>query len=263
VAQTESGHVAGLSLLRHGGSVASRAVPGGGGPGGAVPGGAAPVSAALGEAATGETVLPVLPALRDLLPGAGLRRGSVTQAGPWSLLCVALAAGASAAGAWCAVVGLPQAGMMAAAEVGLDPDRTLLVPDPGEGWPQVVATLLDGCELVLLRPPDRPSAQIRRRLEAAMRRSGSVLVVAGDWEGAQTRLFITHQEWEGIGAGHGRLRARRARVVADGRGVAARPRARWLWLPGPDGSVTAAAEAGAFPARVQPFPAWPDIRSTG
>jgi hypothetical protein len=255
--------VAGLSLLRHGASVASRAVPGGAGADGAAPGGAVPRSAALGEAATGETVLPVLPALRDLLPGGGLRRGSVAQAGPWSLLCVALAAGASAAGAWCAVVGLPQAGMMAAAEVGLDPARTLLVPDPGEGWPQVVAALLDGCELVLLRPPDRPSAQIRRRLEAAMRRSGSVLVVAGDWEGAQARLFITDQEWEGIGPGHGRLRARRARVVADGRGAAAQPRARWLWLPGPDGSVTAAAETGASPAWAQPFPAWPDIRSTG
>jgi hypothetical protein len=25
--------------------------------------------------------------------------------------------------------------------------------------------------------------------------------------------------------------------VADGRGAAARPRTRWLWLPGPDGSV--------------------------
>lgn len=211
----------------------------------------------------GETVLPVLPALRDLLPGGGLRRGSVAQAGPWSLLCVALAAGASAAGAWCALVGLPQAGMVAAAEAGLNPDRTLLVPDPGGGWPQVVAALLDGCELVLLRPPDRPSAQTRRRLEAAMRRSGSVLVVAGDWEGAQTRLSITHQEWEGIGPGHGRLRARRARVMADGRGGAARPRTRWLWLPGPDGSVTIADGTGASPAWPQPFPAWPDIRSTG
>jgi hypothetical protein len=26
-------------------------------------------------------------------------------------------------------------------------------------------------------------------------------------------------------------------VAADGRGAAARARTRWLWLPGPDGSV--------------------------
>src|ERR1700728_1575819 len=53
-----------------------------------------------------EAVLPVLPALRGLFPGGALQRGSVVAAGPWSLLCLALGAGASAAGAWCAVVGL-------------------------------------------------------------------------------------------------------------------------------------------------------------
>jgi hypothetical protein len=203
-----------------------------------------------------EAELPVLPALRGLLPG--LRRGSVVAAGPWSLLCLALAAGASAAGAWCAVVGLPQLGVAAAADAGLDPDRMLLVADPGAGWPQVVASLLDGCELVLLRPPDRPSAQVRRRIEATVRRFGGVLVVAGEWDGAQARLSVAQQEWTGIGTGHGRLRARRVQVVADGRGGAVQPRAQWLWLPGPDGSITVADEAKA--AR-DPF--WPEIRSTG
>jgi hypothetical protein len=125
----------------------------------------------------------------------------------------------------------------AAAEAGLDPGRLLLVPDPGARWPQVVASLLDGCELVLLRPPGRPSAQVRTRLAATLRRCGGVLVAAGGWEGAQARLLVARQEWVGIGAGHGRLRARRVQVVADGRGAAARSPTRWLWLPGPDGSV--------------------------
>jgi len=209
------------------------------------------------EALPGESVLPVLPALRELL-GGDLRRGSVVATGPWSLLCLALAAGASAAGAWCAVVGLPQLGVAAAADAGLDPDRMLLVADPGAGWPQVVASLLDGCELVLLRPPDRPSAQIRRRIEATVRRFSGVLVVAGEWDGAQARLSVARQEWTGIGTGHGRLRARRVQVVADGRGGAVQPRARWLWLPGPDGSVAVADEAKAAH---DPF--WPEIRSTG
>ena len=66
--------------------------------------------------------LPVLPALRGLLPG-GLQRGTVVAAGHWSLLCLAVAAGASAAGAWCAAVGLPQLGVAAAAGIGLDPSR--------------------------------------------------------------------------------------------------------------------------------------------
>jgi hypothetical protein len=205
-----------------------------------------------------EAVLPVLPALRELLPGGSLRRGSVVAAGPWSLLCLALAADASAAGAWCAVVGVPQLGVAAAADAGLDPDRMLLIADPGTAWPQVVASLLDGCELVLLRPPDRPPAQVRRRIEATVRRFGGVLVVAGEWDGAQTRLSVAQQEWAGIGTGHGRLRARRVQVVADGRGGAAQPRARWLWLPGPDGSVTVADEISPTPE-----PSWPEIRSTG
>ena len=191
----------------------------------------------------GSGALPVLPALRELLPG-GLPRGTVAAAGRWGLLCLALAAGASAAGAWCAVTGVPQLGVAAAAGVGLDPSRMLVVPDPGAGWPQVVISLLDGCELVLLRPPDRPSAGVRRKLEASLRRCGGVLVVAGDWEGAQARLFVARQEWAGIGAGHGRLQARRVQVVADGRGAASRMRTRWLWLPGPDGSVGLADQTG-------------------
>ncbi len=192
-------------------------------------------------------VLPVLPALRELVPG-GLQRGSVVAAGDWSLLCLALAAGPSAAGAWCAIVGVPGVGVAAAVDAGLDPARLLLVADPGEGWPHVVSSLLDGCDLVLLRPPSQPSAHVRRRIEAMTRRHGGVLVIAGDWAGAPCRLGMARQQWVGIGAGHGRLRARLVQVVADGRGAVARPRARWLWLPGPDGAVAAAAAGIGKPA---------------
>jgi hypothetical protein len=190
---------------------------------------------------TGEGLLPVLPALRDLLPGGALQRGSVVTSGDWGLLALALTAGAIADGAWCAIVGVPAMGVRAAAEAGLDPDRVLLVGEPGASWPQVVASLLDGFDIVLLRPPDQPSAQLRRKLEAAARRYGSVLVVAGEWPGAQSRLLVTDTQWTGIGAGHGRLRARRAQVVASGRGAGERPRSAWLWLPGPDGTVTTSA----------------------
>jgi hypothetical protein len=248
-----------LSLVRRAAGMSGAALSGAALSGAALPGTALPGTALPGEAVlSDEAVLPVLPALQGLLPGGALRRGSVVAAGPWSLLCLALAAGASAAGAWCAVVGLPQLGVAAAAGAGLDPDRMLMIADPGTGWPQVVASLLDGCELVLLRSPDRPPAQVRRRIEATVRRFGGVLVVAGEWDGAQARLSIAQQEWTGIGTGHGRLRARRVQVVADGRGGAAQPRTQWLWLPGPDGSVTAADQTKA--AR-DPF--WPEIRSTG
>jgi hypothetical protein len=209
----------------------------------------------------GEGLLPVLPALRELLPGGGLQRGSVVTSGDWGLLPLALAAAAVSDGAWCAIVGVPAAGVRAAAEAGLDPDRMLLVAEPGPGWAQVVASLLDGFDIVLLRPPEQPSAQLRRKLEAAARRYGSVLLVAGDWPGAQSRLLVTDAEWTGIGAGHGRLRARKALLVASGRGAGERPRSAWLWLPGPDGTVTAVAGAsargtgthGSYPCDAEPL----------
>jgi hypothetical protein len=188
----------------------------------------------------------VLPALRELLPRGGLARGSVVAVAEFGLLALALAAGASADGAWCGIAGVPETGVLAAVGLGLDVERTLLVPDPGHAWPQVVASLLDGCELVLLRPPPQAAprgaagAQIRQRLEATLRRARGVLLVVGDWPGAQVRLRVLTQGWTGLGNGHGRLRACCSQVMADGRGQAAVARTRWLWLPAEDGGVTVA-----------------------
>jgi hypothetical protein len=206
--------------------------------------------------------VPVLPALRELLPRGGLARGSVVAVAEFGLLCLALAAAASADGAWCGIAGIPEAGVLAAAALGLDAGRTLLVPDPGPSWPQVVASLLDGCELVLLRPPARTpaSAQVRQRLEATLRRGRGVLVVAGDWPGAQLRLRVVTQRWTGLGDGHGRLRACCAEVAADGRGEAAMARTRWLWLPGEDGGV-AVADPGDLPFDVLQDPAAPALHT--
>jgi hypothetical protein len=221
----------------------------------------AAIRSAAGETGAGETGLfPVLPPLRELLPRGGLARGSVVTVPDSGLLCLAVVAAASADGAWCAIAGMPEAGLVAGAALGLDLERTLLVPDPGRsaggrsagggggqgadgggaGWPQVAASLIDGCELVLVRPPSRASAQVRQRLEATLRRARGVLVVAGDWPGAQVRLRVTAQGWTGLGDGFGRLRACCAEVVADGRGEAALAKTRWLWLPAEDGTVAVA-----------------------
>ena len=246
----------------------------------------APGLSAPGLSAPGPGTLPVLPALRELLP-RGLVRGTVVAVAEFGLLCLALAAAASAEGAWCGIAGLPEAGVLAAAGLGLDARRILLVPDPGPAWPQVTASLLDGCELVLLRPPrpasdpasdpaSRPAsgppsdpasgppsrpqgdpsggpvpAQARRRLEATLRRGRGVLLVAGDWPGAQYRLRVVTQRWTGLGDGRGRLRACCAEVTAGGRGEAAMTRTRWLWLPGEDGGV-ALADPRDFPSDLPP-----------
>ncbi len=187
------------------------------------------------------STLPVLPGLAPLLPGGGLAKGSVVAVEQPGALCLALMAGASQAGMWCGVAGMPNLGIVAAAEAGVEPGRMMLVPEPGPQWAKVAATMLDACEIVLLQPPGHSPAQTRRRLETAARRSGAALIVAGTWDGAPVRLYVARQQWGGIGDGYGRLRARRAEVVAEGRGAATRRRRAWLWLPGPDGKVIAAA----------------------
>ena len=185
-------------------------------------------------------LLPVLPALRGLLPG--LRRGQVVSVDEVGALSTALVAGASEGGAWCAMVGLPECGVLAAAGSGVSLDRLMLVDEPGERWAEVVAILLGAVEVVVLRPPARPSVTEVRRLTAFARQHDAVLVVTGaSWEGAQVRLRVASSVWTGLGDGHGHLRGRRVRVVAEGKG---RPRAEWLWLPGPDGEVAEADLAG-------------------
>ncbi len=135
--------------------------------------------------------------------------------------------------------------MAAAGESGVELARFALVPAPGPGWARVVAALVEGFDLVAVRPPARVSAADQRTLSARARHHGAVLLSLGSWPGAEVQLSATSSAWEGLGAGHGRLRARRVVVRAGGRGAAGgRPRAVELWLPA-EGSPLAAAVPGA------------------
>ena len=183
----------------------------------------------------GHRMLPVVPPLSGLLPGGGLRRGSTVAVTGSTSLALAVLAGSSAAGSWCAAVGLPSLGLVAAGEAGVAVARLALVPSPGGEWAAVVAALLDALDVVLVRPPERVRAADARRLTARARERGAVLVPFGRWEGADVRLGVAAGEWHGLGHGHGHLRARLVEVVAEGRGAAARPRRARLWLPGPQG----------------------------
>jgi hypothetical protein len=214
-----------------------------------------------------ERLLPVVPALQPLLPGRGLRRGSTVAVGRSAALALALVAGASAAGSWVAAVGLPDLGMVAAAEVGIDLERLALVPTPGaRAWPAVVAALLDAVDVVLVRSPAGLPAGHARRLAARARERGAVLVPLGGWSTAPDLwLAVTASAWQGLGQGHGRLEARRVEVVTGGRGAAAHERRATLWLPAPDGTI-APAPGAAVPAPaalVAPAPAPAGPRDLG
>jgi hypothetical protein len=202
-------------------------------------------------------MLPVAPELSGLLPGRGLRRGSTVavatgRAAPASggtSLLLALLAAASRSGSWCAVVGVPALGVLAAAESGIVLERLALVPSPGPEWPTVVAALIDGVDVVVIAVPGPVSASIAGRLAARARQRGSVLMPFGRWDGADVTLQVARGRWEGLGAGRGRLRRREVTIVARGRGAAARPRELTVWMPGvhtssPPGALSARAASG-------------------
>ncbi|MBV9664131.1 MAG: hypothetical protein JOZ37_09200, partial [Actinobacteria bacterium] len=111
-------------------------------------------------------------------------------------------------------------------------ERLALVPHPGEPsqWGTIVAALLDSLDVVLVRPPARVRIADSRRLLARARERGSVLVAMGNWDGADVRLSVAGQSWEGVGRGYGHLQTRTLDVVATGRGAAARERRATLAL---------------------------------
>jgi hypothetical protein len=179
----------------------------------------------------GDERLPVVPALEPLVPGAGLRRGSIVSVTGSNTLLLALMVEASQAGSWCAVVGLPDLGLVAAAGLGVALERLALVPDPGSQWPVVAGALLDAVDVVAVQPPARLRPADARRLRSKARERGSVLIAAGGWpDGADVRLAVTGRTWTGLAAGSGHLQACELEVAVSGRGAAARERRSRLVL---------------------------------
>ncbi len=200
--------------------------------------------------------LPVLPALGALFPDGGLRRGSAVSVdgAAATSLALALAAGASQDGAWVAAVGFPSLGLLAAAEMGLALERLVLVgggaaDDDPRTWPSVLAALVDAFEIVLVRAEHRVRGSDARRLAARAREQGAVVIRVGGerateavWpERSDVGIQVVSARWEGLGDGHGHLRARRVEVEVGGRREAARPRRATLWLPSADGEIEAVA----------------------
>ena len=178
--------------------------------------------------------------LGDLIPGRGLRRGSVVAvdgdpgAGATSVV-LALAAAITAVGEWAAAVDLDGTlGALAAAEAGVALDRFAVVRPPGGGslapdrWATTVAALLDGVSLVVAEVPRSVRAADARRLVARAREREVILVPfsrGGTWPAeAALRVRATGGAWPGLDAGSGALADRTVRVEVEGRGVAARTR---------------------------------------
>lgn len=196
-----------------------------------------------------ERTLPLLPVLAAMVPQGAVQRGSVVgcEGGAAVSLALAVAAGPSQHGAWVAVAGLPTLGLAAAAEAGVVLERLVAVTEPvdaqgavrpfdDEVWADLLATCIDGFDVVVLGPGTqqvRPATA--RRLVARLQARGAVAVQVGaPVFGADLRFECTATEWSGLGDGHGVAEARRARLELSGRRV---PRARRAecWLPAADG----------------------------
>ena len=159
--------------------------------------------------------LPLSTAVESVLPWPRLRRGTtltVASAGPAGLtsLLLALLAGPSGSGAWCALVGAPTVSASAIRRSGVDASRLALVPHPGDRWESVVGALLEGIDVVAVHVPGRISPSRAARLSAKTRRQKGVLVAFGgdgtDWPQAEARLTVEQSTWYGLGWGRGLLR---------------------------------------------------------
>jgi hypothetical protein len=136
-----------------------------------------------------ESLLAVPDALAELLP-AGLPKGTVAVLSGARSLPVGIVAAVTSAGGHAAVVGLPDFGLLAAAEMGADLSRLAVIPKPGTDPVEVAAVLMDGMDLVVLGlagrsvPPTRARAVVAR----ARQRGCTLLVTQGQWQGAPLRM---------------------------------------------------------------------------
>jgi hypothetical protein len=173
--------------------------------------------------------------LAELLP-VPLPRGTVAVLSGARSLLLGMVAAVTAAGGNVAIVGQPDIGLLAAAEMGADLSRLAVIPDPGTDPVEVAAVLIDGMDLVVLGLGGRRVPQTRARAVVARARNKgcTLLVTDGDWQGAPTRLAarvcgyeITAGSQGTPVCGFGRISGVRLQVsgVCAGRRVIGRARA--------------------------------------
>jgi hypothetical protein len=176
---------------------------------------------------TSVSLLPIPESLTELLP-AGLPRGTVAVLSGARSLPLSMAAAVTAAGGHVAIVGQPDVGLLAAAEMGADLSRLAVIPDAGTDPVEVAAVLMDGMDLVVLGLNGRsvPATRARAVTARAHQKGCTLLVTRGDWQGASIRLDARVRGYD-ITAGNGAPvpgcgRISRVRLAMRARGRMAR-----------------------------------------
>lgn len=178
-------------------------------------------------------------ALASLMPQGKVRAGSsIEVTGPCGTsLALAFAAAAMGEESWCVLVGMPHVGLAACVDIGVDPQRTALVPAPGVQLSPVLSALIDGIDVIVLGADLVLTAAQWRAAENRARTQGTLLIRVGK---ARCDLTVrsSSPRWLGLARGSGRLRFRSARVSACGRGVAGASSSVGVRVPTPAGALS-------------------------
>jgi hypothetical protein len=142
------------------------------------------------------------PAELARLAGPSFLPGTVAQVSGSLAAFWAVAATGMGAEDWAAIAGLPEAGLLAAAEAGLVLSRTVVVPDLGARPLKVLAGLVDAYGLVLAGRLSLGGGD-RRRIEARLRFTGGRLITTGEWGGAKLIVKVKARRGESLGEGRG------------------------------------------------------------
>ena len=206
-----------------------------------------PVRATRGPGPAAPAVLAVPSPLDELLPQGGLPRGGIVSVqpdesadgspAPGGLTTLLFTLLAGPVKPWSALLGFGDLGFAAAAELGVDLERTVLVPNPGGDVAHIVSVLLDGLDVIAVHCPGGPFGPPARQrvLASRLRQRGAVLLAVGPWPGADLTLSVSTVGWSGLGVGHGRLRDRELLVRLAGRRIGGRvPEVRMLLTAAPD-----------------------------
>ncbi|WP_349269695.1 hypothetical protein [Mycolicibacterium parafortuitum] len=188
---------------------------------------AAPVAAPATPSGPPDSLLPMPDSLAEVLPDS-LPRGTVAVVSGARSLQLSMVAAVTAAGGHVAIIGQPDVGLLAAAEMGADLSRIAVIPEPGADPVEVAAVLMDGMDLVVLGLGGRtvPAGRARAVVARARQRGCTLLVTDGDWQGASARLDARVSGYEIAGGrdgkptpGCGRISRVRLTMRARGRSV--------------------------------------------
>ena len=172
---------------------------------------------AAGVGATGQNSFAVPKALEQLLP-QGLPRGSVCCVEGSTTVLLALAAQVTQQEGWTAFVGTTDINFVAAQDLGMKLERVIVVPEPGGHVPEIMATLIDGMDLVVVGQQLGLTSRQQSRLTARARERGTTILVAGQWPGARLHLYGRAGQWQGANQGLGRLTTCQYRVERGSQG---------------------------------------------